>query len=643
HSVDYNAFIRRVHFSFDQIPFDSQTLASLRKHIPHPTFINDPNLGLRAHIRVALTWTLCAPHLEQLRSMDMPLSHTSLYLAVVDRFQSLTSVRFVFDASCASVSLPTLVAPYLADWAPPGGVAAYSGSLEERLDRAYESMACFVEEHMQLFRGPQIRQVTCPESETNPCPKTIRARVIDMLPPLDRPRQLHAGNWRQLVRHFDATSLERVTKVVTPRGWQWHRDMMQIGEIWARCRALKELELWPSRIPVSFQWAVQEKEERQRGGFGQPKDLVPLKSAIIYQSHCEDLFETANLMVGFSSTLQKLIYDNSYDSRAVDHGSMVVKYIKVGSQGATMPVLTTLAFTTNYHRFLLDPLLLAQCPALHSVRICSDRATFDPVARFWSEPLRLPKLVHVALRGDGALGFNMETFGSSPLVRSIDLAMCEVSKVHDGPGYSYPGVSNSPHHWSWIWDLPRLTSLKLGPGFGTLFEFRMLDKCPALVTLRLSVYGPDSAPEGRRVMESDLSSSSSDLSASGYITCSHLKFLTLLGPWVLSPRVLRLLVVEVLPALVRVVMTDCRGHGVTDWVEATQNSRTLRYATTNLATSCADEIVDLGLSVLRRVYRPLASLMATYQRQGADAVADTINYKFTGVDPKAMPCPLREK
>ncbi|KAG0018567.1 hypothetical protein BGZ81_010182 [Podila clonocystis] len=451
---------------------------------------------------------------------------------------------------------------------------------------------------------------------------------MDILPPLDRPRQLHEGNWRQLVRHLDATSLERVTKVVTPRGWQWHQDMMKIGEIWARCRALKELELWPSRIPVSFQWAVQEKEERQQGGLGQPKDLVPLKSATIYQLHNMSLIETAKLMAGFSGTLQKLVYDNSYDRAVYYYEPKIIKHIEVGFQGVTMPVLTTLSFTTNYHRFRLDRLLLALCPALQSVSICNSRALFDPAARFWSEPVRLPELRHVALRGDGALGFNMETFGSAPLVKSIDLVMCEVYKVHYGPGYSYPDLPNSPHHWSWNWDLPHLTSLTLGPGFGTLFGFRMLDKCPALETLHLSLYGPDAPPDGRTLMESDLSAPSG-LTASGYMLCSRLTSLTLLGPWVLSPRVLRLLVVEVLPALVQVVTIDCRGHGVTDWVKATRHSRSLRTATTNLAVPGADEIVDLGLSVLKHgLYKPLL--------QGADAVADTIDYRFTGVNPKVM-------
>lgn len=43
-----------------------------------------------------------------------------------------------------------------------------------------------------------------------------------------------------------------------------------------------------------------------------------------------------------------------------------------------------------------------------------------------------------------------------------------------------PGVPHPPCYWSWIWDLQILTKLDLGPGFASLFEFRMLEGCPAL-------------------------------------------------------------------------------------------------------------------------------------------------------------------
>lgn len=193
----------------------------------------------------------------------------------------------------------------------------------------------------------------------------------------------------------------------------------------------------------------------------------------------------------------------------------------------------------------------------------------------------------------------METFGSTPLVRSIDITMCQTYKMHDGPGHDYsPCLPNSPKQWSWSWSwsLPCLTLLRLGPGFGTLFEFRMLEKCPALETPGLSLYGLDALPKGRTVTESD-HASSSEQTTSGYMVCPRLTSLTLSGPWVLSPQTLRLLFVDVLPAVVRVA-TICRGYGVADWLGTTQPSRSLCYATTDLAGPSTDEIPNLGLGGL---------------------------------------------
>ncbi|KAF9318674.1 hypothetical protein BG003_010787 [Podila horticola] len=212
---------------------------------------------------------------------------------------------------------------------------------------------------------------------------------MDVLPPLDRPRQLDSLNWHQLVRHLDGTSPERVTKVVTPSEQQWQQDPAKAGEIWARCRQLAELELVYRGIPMLFQWAVQEKEERQQG---QPKDLVLLKSVIIHQHRNADIIETTSLMAGFSETLQKLIYDNCYETVLRYNEPSVIKHIDVGFQGVMMPVLTSLAFTASSYRFRMDPLLFAQCPALQSVNIWNIHVIFDPAVRLWFEPVFLPEL-----------------------------------------------------------------------------------------------------------------------------------------------------------------------------------------------------------------------------------------------------------
>jgi len=76
-----------------------------------------------------------------------------------------------------------------------------------------------------------------------------------------------------------------------------------------------------------------------------------------------------------------------------------------------------------------------------------------------------------------ALGFSMEIFASSPLVRTIQLFLSDASTSIDNDSddddnddsrvYSYDPSPNSPNQWSWSWHLPCLTSLDLRRGFAT--------------------------------------------------------------------------------------------------------------------------------------------------------------------------------
>lgn len=56
----------------------------------------------------------------------------------------------------------------------------------------------------------------------------------------------------------------------------------------------------------------------------------------------------------------------------------------------------------------------------------------------------------------------------------------------------------------------------------SLFEFRMLDNCPALTMLVLEMVGPDAPQGGCTVLEPDLCSSRTD-TESGHISCPNLK------------------------------------------------------------------------------------------------------------------------
>lgn len=166
----------------------------------------------------------------------------------------------------------------------------------------------------------------------------------------------------------------------------------------------------------------------------------------------------------------------------------------------------------------------------------------------------------------------------------------------DGRVYSYDHLPNSPHQWSWSWHLPCLTSLGLGLGFATWFEFRMLARCPALEFLSLWMMGSETPHEGRLVSESDLSSCRKRVWI--HFVCPRLEQLTLIGPWILAPQDLQVLSVHVMPNATSVHSIGCRGHDVTDWVRAVRYMDTLK----GLTASCPgpigeDEVADLGLEL----------------------------------------------
>lgn len=61
---------------------------------------------------------------------------------------------------------------------------------------------------------------------------------------------------------------------------------------------------------VSFRWAVEEKNWRQKG-LGQRQILAPLKGVWIYQNFSEADMDIDDIAVAFSDTLEKLFYDCS--------------------------------------------------------------------------------------------------------------------------------------------------------------------------------------------------------------------------------------------------------------------------------------------------------------------------------------------
>lgn len=466
-------------------------------------------------------------------------------------------------------------------------------------DAAIDSMIQFIEE--ARLHGSQVFRVDFQRHDVNQLYRTrpskwIMERIARALPPLDRPRRLDESNWTQLAKHVDSACLDHVRRIATPSACTWHSDLVEVGPVWSQCRSLEELRLIFYPTPVSFHWAVKEKNKHHHS-------LPPLRRIVICQYIDAPILAIDDLAVAFSDTLEDIKYDCSpFNMEPSDEPSFGLfpdrTTLTAGHQWVMMPALKNISIVTGMHDLVLDSAWLQLCPALQCIILHSERWDFDPTTRTWDEPAQLPDLRTIMMIGRSAQGFNMDTFASTHLLKSIKLAVSDAGQKmffrDDASGYDYDlHLPNAPHQWSWDWDLPCLSSLSLGAGFANLFEFRMLDGSPALMSLTLVMAGSDVPCAGRQVRKAELVSRHG--TTSGYISCPRLIHLTLQGQFTLAPEVLHVLFTHVMPSLKQVRMCACRGHGVEDWVREVQRLEDLDSARTDLLELSEAKMEALGL------------------------------------------------
>lgn len=590
--VDYSSFIRSIHFDLSlfkiNVAYSEKVRSDLELYATaHPQqdleriiqrslqTARPRNFGrvVASHLRTTLTWTLCEPILEQIKSIDVPLSDIARYLAVVHRFQSLTFVNFVIDIAV--------------DYQPGAmaRMAQQSPDLVQEFQRTtnqlFESVARFVEENVRLF-GKQLRQVECPDlydgHHTQQYPKPIMTRIMRALPALDNPHHLHEKNWLQFVSHLESTCLDNVNIITAPGDeLRWQTELTLAGEFLPRCRSLRTLRL-PYFVPGTFRWAV---DEKNRQGLDHERDLVPLRSISIIQFNSNPVLEIDDIAYAFSDTLEEFTYDcNHLDEEDEETWNPIPQTFTAGYKWTTMPVLKSLSILMDNHVLALDPHTLALCPALQTINISDYKLNFSPATRVWMEPLQLPGLTRIKLQGSSANGFNLDTFHSTPSLERVELSMSCTYLIDDElsqPAQEYDlSLPNAPREWTWNWDLPCLKYLELGPGFASVFQFRMLEGCQALTVLRLTMTGPDVPQGGVEVSDRDLVHS---IDKNEFFSCPSMTSLSMCGPWILRPLFLQILFGQVMPNLKDVFTMQSLGHSVAEWVEATTRAPRLTSAT----------------------------------------------------------------
>ncbi|KAG0362101.1 hypothetical protein BG005_006596 [Podila minutissima] len=271
------------------------------------------------------SWVLCAPILEQLKSIVIPLSDVGRYLDNVHRFPSLTSVTIKMDdlgdiADYAVQSLDLVDLLKAQQWM-------------EKRRQDLESAVQFVQRHTVIFRGT-LKEVFVPldgswNSHVQACPASYLTRMLDYVQSLIDPKELNDDNLSQFAAKIEATNVEHVQSICFLSLYDDWYQRLQSTPFLHRCRSLRSLGI-PTLGPDSFKWAARNQ--------GQDSRRVPLKEISIW-AEFEPLGNELNDIGQGLETLEVFkIQGFLYHPQ----DPPVIPPIKLGHGGWRLPFLTIL-------------------------------------------------------------------------------------------------------------------------------------------------------------------------------------------------------------------------------------------------------------------------------------------------------------
>ncbi|KAF9151727.1 hypothetical protein BG015_006274 [Linnemannia schmuckeri] len=518
--------------------------AEIMKYIHSPEFMSicplvdiDPACSLHSDpksLAVALIpivvyreaiWALASPNLDQLVSLSIPLSDIRRYHDIVARLGKLEFIHVAVDLY------------------PGCGRCGYgwSGTKDRPCrDKAMRGLVQFVKDHHQLFPG-RLKTVTSSDSpamasgrwcDSTDSIETDNLEIQRMLPPY-QPRSITNLNWPRIAPFLEVIDLSIVHEV-----WDLEPSVVSQGFL-QRCRSLSRFG-GQSVVRGCFDWAVQEKQELEaslgqgvvgnlvlaagsspvhnpdgissttalpppppKAAFG-TRQMVPLAKVSLYNCDIDTISDIDAIATAFSDTLESLFIRFQGDRGPI-------RTILFG-QGWTADLtrLRRLEIHAQGCRLTLDSSLLVQCPNLVEVEITDSTRAYTCEEIVPHHPASLRRVDELELRGLAALGFHPDTLKSTQnlkvltlllkqskccfippvaeLRRSYGLFSAEDKDTSNGDEGD-DDISSPPFvirpRWTWDWQLPVLTTLRLNSEFAYLFEFKMLHGCPALETLSL--------------------------------------------------------------------------------------------------------------------------------------------------------------
>lgn len=554
-----------------------------------------------------VNWALASSILERLQSLTIPFVDIGRYLepSSVSRLGRLERVHFNMDSPLHEVT-------QYPDRPPK--------ETQRMLAIKFAPVVRFVEKHTQLFPGvlkavsssqeplwaPQLLSiVTC-------CLESIQITISHLLPVLREPRSLTTVPLLlQVLAYPEETDLSRVEEVdiCSLKSEEGKAAFAKLRNILQRCRSLRKLRT-VSLGAGSFKWAVDERRlaEQQQGQdvLSTAADrLAEERRGTVYRREfrrrglirLEEINmsgpivpvadELRDLMIAFCNTLKSI--------ECICYGASDSRTSRLGNGWVELPALTHLSLGLSTKGSFYDPQLLCHCPNVVSVLLYDKTREYQCEDIKPSLPAQFVRLKSLTLEGMPALSLHPATLHSATKLNNLSLTGKKYGVEEEFYFVAFQGEDNDftkPYcfippkediyrsygiqvdstyswtpsvirpNWTWDWHLPCLVSLTLSSEIAFLFQFRMLQGCPALRALELEIRTFTSS-HSRSITDADLFTPTGD-----QIIAPSLEKLRLHGPWTFtsSSSIAHQFLTGMFPSLVSLSALDWVGLSLRDMV-----------------------------------------------------------------------------
>ncbi|KAK9762143.1 hypothetical protein K7432_012414 [Basidiobolus ranarum] len=490
----------------------------------------------------------CKYNAEKIRSVCFPILNMKPYLSIASRFSSLRKIEFY------RVHEDIL-------FTNDQNIVTIQDAIE------------FVKIHVSSFGGT-LTGIKIPDFTDLEC-HGIQSEVLieDIINVLKRPEVIEVNDSYQFCQYLESPGIDHIRVFKGPficysgriRDWD-SASLLQ------RCPKLEKVRFSLSRAN-SFKWAVERRAVLLGSGSKSnsilDSQLAPLQDVDIMCRHCTALPIVQDIVYAFRDTIKNINVIDTLLTGLIP-GTLCWDWL--------LPNLVKIRISeADFSLFDMGSLNL--CPSLEELyligeyeyRSSSTVAEFGPI-------LRLPKLRKIQLEYGISYRYNLASLEHSPLLESLIL-------LEKGSPLPIRPADSPCWTWTWNWSLRHLREMYLTGESAALFQFHLLDSCPPLEYLSLSIEGYHQLLSLDEMTEDYLILPPRPMNQEGSRNAS---IFWLYGKWDLSKEMLSYLLQRYMPHVTEIHLNDIEGLTALDVVTATQKMEHIQCVYSTLCLTDTD-------------------------------------------------------